>query len=205
MKSTNLSRLSARLFALVLSAASLAAAQGIFSPPPARTGTTWDLGMGAGMVGGGGVSLRRWSEGGHGLQINFAPFYWEEKYPEDGDMYYNNRVSGSSYDAFLSLGALYMKRIASLSNVSIFPYGGGNYTASYSGGTYEEELYTGATVQRSGTKRSGTFALGGGMGAGIGFWRLEASILLGLRGAYDIEKETRSITPAIDAGIHFRL
>jgi hypothetical protein len=192
--------LTARLAALVLAASTCVQAQ-LFSQPPPRTGTTYDVGLAAGMVGGTLLSVRRWTESGHGLQLNFLPFYYEESYPTDGDFYYDKRVSGSSYDAFISIGGLYMKRMAKLGDVYVFPYGGGNYSAAYSGGTYTEESGT----VRSGTKRTGTFALGGGMGAGISFWRLEASAMLGMRGAYDLKTETRRLTPAFDLGLHFRI
>jgi hypothetical protein len=192
--------LTARLVALLLAASTCAQAQ-LFSQPPPREGTTYDVGLAGGMVGGTLLSVRRWTESGHGLQLNFLPYYYEEKYPADGDIYFDRRVSGSSYDAYISIGGLYMKRIARLGDVYVFPYGGGNYSAVYSGGNYTEE--SGAV--RSGTKRSGVFALGGGMGAGIGFWRLEASAMLGMRGAYDLKTETRRLTPAIDVALHFRI
>jgi hypothetical protein len=197
--------LPARLFVIVLAASTCAQAQ-LFGNPPPREGTTYDVGVAAGMVGGGGLSVRRWTESGHGLQLNFLPFYVEEKYPADGEDYFNKRVSGSSYDAYISLGGLYMKRIAKLGGIQIFPFGGAHYSAAYAGGTYEEETFSGGTVTRSGTKRTGVLAVGGGMGASVAFWRLmEYSMMLGMRGAYDLKSETRALTPSIDIALHFRI
>jgi hypothetical protein len=166
----------------------------------------YDVGIAVGMIGGSGLSVKRWIGPKDAIQINFAPYYLEEKYPGDGQDYYPTRDSGYSNSGFLSLGALYLHRIGDFNGLFFTSYGGGNYTAYY----HKEDFYTttyygGSTDHQVRNTLRGNVALGGGLGVGIEFWRFEASALLGLEGAYDLDRKTRQLTPALDLGVHFKL
>ena len=168
----------------------------------------WDVGLGAGRVGGMGVSVRRWFDPKNALQINFVPFYWEEKYPADSDddYYSDSRDSGYANTGFLSLGALYLHRLGEYNGFYLTSFGGGSYTATFHNGDYWTSSYSGSNVEHHVRKTvEGTAALGGGLGGGFEFWRLDASVLIGLAGSYDLAKETKRLGPSLDVAIHFHL
>ena len=169
--------------------------------------SAYDVGVAVGMVGGSGLSVRRWIGPKDAIQINFAPFYMEEKYPGDGGGYYPSRDSGYSHTGFLSIGALYLHRVAEFNGLSFSGYGGASYTALYHRDDYyETDSYYGTPVDHTvRNSLKGNVSLGGGVGASIEFWRFEATALLGLAGAYDLERKTKQLTPALDLGVHFRL
>ena len=169
----------------------------------------YDIGLAVGKIGGSGISVRRWLDPKNSIQINFAPFYTEEKYPADSDddYYSDSRDSGYSNTGFLSLGALYLHRLGEYNGLFLTSFAGGSYTARFEKSDfYTSSYYYGTDVEhhvRNSVK--GTAALGGGLGGGYEFWRIDISLLLGIAGAYDLAKETKSLTPSADLSIHFHL
>jgi hypothetical protein len=178
------------------------AATAAFSADRDTTSAKYDIGVAAGMVGGVGLSVRRWFGEKDALQLNFAPFYIESKYPEDDDgTYFNERVSGYSNTGFISLGGLYLHRIAEFNGLTFSTFGGGSYT-----GLFDNWDYTTADGDRHVNKSTrGSISAGGGFGGGIEVWRFDAMVMVGIIGAYDLENETKRLTPSIDVGLHFRL
>ena len=169
----------------------------------------WDVGLAAGKIGGSGISVRRWLDPKNSIQLNFVPFYTEEKYPADSDddYYSNHRDSGYANTGFLSVGALYLHRLGEYNGLFLSSFGGASYTARFEKSDfYTSSNYYGNNVEhhvRNSVK--GTAALGGGFGGGFEFWRIDISLLLGIAGAYDLAKETKSLTPSADLSIHFHL
>ena len=168
----------------------------------------YDIGLAVGKIGGSGISVRRWLDPKNSIQLNFVPFYTEEKYPADSDddYYSDRRDSGYANTGFLSLGALYLHRLSEYNGLFLSTFAGGSYTARFEKSDFYSSTYYGNNVEhhvRNTVK--GAAALGGGLGGGFEFWRIDISLLLGIAAAYDLAKETKSLTPSADLSIHFHL
>ncbi len=165
-------------------------------------GGKYSIGFGAGLTGGFGLSFKYWIDEKSALQINFLPLYFEEKYPEDGDYYFDPRISGYSNEGMISLGALYKHELGSAQSMglSVFTYGGGNWLGIFNNKDYRTET----RIVKSNETRHISSA-GGGFGGTLTIWRIELSGMLGFFGSYDAFSGTKSLLPSIDAAAHFRL
>lgn len=168
----------------------------------------YTVGVAAGMVGGSGLSLERWFGPDDGLRLTCAPYYNEEKYPEpDGDTYYPERISGSAYDGFLSLGGLWLHSIGHFHRFTLLGFGGGNYLGTFEKKDYVTEYssypYEDRVVRSY--EETSVLSLGGGVGGRVNFWRIDLSMLIGMSGAYDFTHDLKRFTPSVDVGAHFHL
>lgn len=170
----------------------------------ASSGFSYSIGLGAGLTGGLGVSAEKIFARKHTLRVNFAPFYWEEKYPEDGDNdIYESKDSGYSKTGFLSLGLLYQYEMAAVRAFHFSTFAGGNYMGIYEDEDYyETSPYLSSSRRVKKYKEQNIFTLGFGFGAGVRFWRIRMTAYPGIRASYDVTRDIKSVTPSIDVGAH---
>lgn len=203
------------------------------APPSSASGEaigsrgTWQVGFGAGMASGYGLSVRKWFGAKDGLQLNIAPYVSRTNHPEeevtapegypldsgfvleasvsvgltwfheldhyrfddDRDMRLLSYVAGS---AFLSIEQQQMNRWRPLepgkSARSEIVYMGQDYGLSYDDYRHDER----------------SFRLGAGAAAEMSFWKISATLGLGLGAWYESVSEDFGVAGDIQVGAHYR-
>lgn len=173
------------------------------------------IGAGAGMSGGNGISLQKWFSPGHGLQLNFFPYYNYEKYSQDDDDNWDDRDSGYTKTGLFSAGLTYLCKIEEMRDLRIFTYGSVSTLISYKNEKYHNVNYSDYTVSGgfvrevlSTTRVNDTeysMSGSGGFGGGFTVWRFTGTLLVGIVGTYNFTDEAARITPSIDVSAHFLL
>lgn len=172
-----------------------------------------NIGVAAGFVSGYGFSYRKWMGGKWAVQITGFPYYSEKNYDEDPyTSYSSGRDSGYSKEGRVSFGVIGLKKLASLRELRVLSYFGGGIHGIYTDNNYyywdEDYSYgnydtlTGHTV---GGKKEARITLGGGMGGELQLWRLIGTVVIGIRGYYDVFGGEKGLGPSIEAAFLFGL
>ena len=123
---------------------------------------THNIGAGAGVSTGLGLSYRHWFPNTWGVQVNLIPIV--------------NNTSGSR-DIFTSFGLTGLKILKQARMVSLFGYTGGHWM-------YQKNTYPDNGVGGSVDTKISTVYLGFGPGIDIHFWKLSFNIMAGIAGRY---------------------
>lgn len=171
------------------------------------------IGVSGGMITGFGISVKKWITNKSGIQINFFPYYQENKYPDQNnyDYMYASRDSGFSDNGTFSIGLTYLRNLADAKYIRFLVYVGSNAFIEYekydyyeTQGTWNNDHYTNTIVHLAAKNVKTTFAGGGGFGAEWYVWRFAFNAMVGLRGTYNIYNDAKGIEPSIEGGVHFR-
>jgi len=174
------------------------------------------LGLAGGYTSGFGISFRKWFTDKWAFQVNFFPWYQENKYPEDDDSYDGNysstyRDSGYFNEGFGSLGILLLRSLAEGKYLRFVCYSGTNIFIKYSKYNYTTVTekwsgngYTQTKGHESGRDWENTVTIGGGCGPEFYVWRFGFHCMIGLQANYEFTKEVKNVGPSVEGGVHFR-
>jgi hypothetical protein len=171
------------------------------------------IGAGAGFTTGSGLSFKKWFNNTWALQMNLLPYYYPEKFKPGYD---TDNDSGYSNNGYFSFGITYMHLLSRQRqrDFRLVSYVGTNINTSYENSDYYFTRSVYDTIIRAyvdsvgHTKRyknESKITLGGGVGGEYFIWRFSLNLLLGIRGWYNTDQETFSVSPSVDFGIYYML
>lgn len=171
-----------------------------------------EIGVGAGLSTGNGLSYRHWFSDAWGVQVNLLPFYNETQYPSSNGNDYPQRDSGFLHSGYFSAGLTGLHEFARTDALRFIGYLAGSVTQQYTRANYYYQGYdysrstgsTYGTVHDNHTDWSNDFAAGAGFGLEFYVWRFCLSPMLGYRGSYDIATKEKQVGPTAEGAAYFR-
>jgi hypothetical protein len=171
------------------------------------------LGIAGGYTAGYGLSARKWFNNTWALQLNMFPYYTQE---DIGPVQLAGvkTDSGYKYVGDLSVGMIYLRKLADFRYGRMVWYAGGNLLTHYENYDYSEivdsgwsynSTYTEWIEHRSGKVMRNKITIGGGAGSEFYIWRFALHIMLGACAGYTVETKRISVLPSVEGGIQFRL
>lgn len=177
----------------------------------------WQLGFGAGMASGSGISLRRWFGDLDAVQLNVAPYVSRTNYPEDGTTVPEGypQDEGFVLEANVSVGLtwlheIYGYRIDRTRELKLLSYVAGSAYLSIE--QQQMDRWKTAPGETKPTIRyyddyrreEREFSLGSGVATEFSIWRFSAMLGFGLGGWYETVDENFGLTGDVQIGTHFR-
>lgn len=177
----------------------------------------WQLGFGAGMASGYGLSVRRWFGEHDAVQLNLAPYVSRTNYPEEDEIAPEGMPHDSGFilDASVSVGLtwfheIYQHQVDPIRQFTLLSYVAGSAFI----GVEQQQMdrWKPSLSEPSKPIRyyddykndERTFRLGSGVAGEFSVWRLSATLGLGLGGWYETESENFGISGDVQVGTHFR-
>jgi hypothetical protein len=167
-------------------------------------------GVGAGFITGLGFSIKKWFNNTWALQINLLPYYYPQTLrPGNND----DNDSGYSNVGYFSFGITYMHLLSRQRNLRLVTYIGTSINTSYINEDYyytqnmwdnDSGTYVNSLCHEKQYTNESKIILGGGIGGECYFWkRFPLSLLVGIRGWYNTDQGTFSVSPSVDGGIYY--